>query len=79
MKISKKTIISSFWFALKVIGVFVLIQITRFVIGNLDAVYSSLSLLLIASLLFIGAFLIAMTKDRRQKREQSRSQTGLQV
>ena len=79
MKIRKKTIINSIRFALEVIGVFILIQITRFVIGNLDAFYSGLSLLLIASLLFIGAFLIAMGKDRSQKREQSRSPKGLQV
>lgn len=78
MKVSKKIIISSFWFALEVVGVFILIQIVRFVIGNLDAFYSGLLLLLIASLLFIVAFLIAKGKDRHQKRLHSKSQTGLQ-
>jgi hypothetical protein len=67
MNINKRTIINSFWFAIEVIGIFFVIQLIRFVIGNLDAFYSGLSLVLIASILFLTAFLVARKKDRQQK------------
>lgn len=64
MSINKKTISGSFWFVLEVIGIFLIIQLIRFVIGNLDAFYSGLSLVLIALVLFLIAFLIARKKDK---------------
>ena len=77
MNISKKTVISSFWFALEVIGIFIVIQLIRFVIGNLNAFYSGLSLVLIASVLFLVAFLIARGRDRRNRRPGTKTFTGL--
>ena len=68
MNISRKTITSSIWFALEVIGIFVVVQIIRFVIGNLNAFYSGLILVMIAALLFVVAFLIAKNKDDRNPR-----------
>jgi len=66
MNISKKSIVSSIWFTIEVIGIFILIQLIRFIIGNLDAIYSSISLILVAGLLFIIAFLIARIKDNHK-------------
>jgi hypothetical protein len=77
MNISKKTVISSLWFALEVIGIFIVIQLIRFVIGNLNAFYSGLSLVLIASVLFLVAFFIARSKDRRHSRPKTKTFTGL--
>ena len=77
MNISRKTIVSSMWFAIEVIGIFFIIQLIRFVIGNLDAFYSGLSLVLIASMLFLAAFLIARNKDRRHKRPGTKTFLGL--
>ena len=78
MNISKKTIISSFWFALEVIGIFVVVQLIRFVIGNLDAFYSGLSLILIAAVLFLTAFLIARNKDHQHpKNPRTKTHTGI--
>jgi hypothetical protein len=77
MNISRKTIISSIWFALEVIGIFIIIQLIRFVIGNLNAFYSGLSLVLIASVLFLIAFLIARGKDKRHKKPGTKTYTGL--
>jgi uncharacterized membrane protein YhaH (DUF805 family) len=65
MTINKKTLISSFWFALEVTGIFIVIHFIRAIIGNLDAIYIGLSLILIATLLFIIAFLIARFKDNQ--------------
>jgi len=59
MNINRKTVWGSFWFVLEVIGIFLIVQLIRFVIGNLDAFYSGLSLVLIASILFLTAFFIA--------------------
>jgi hypothetical protein len=64
MNINKKTVSGSFWFILEIIGIFLVIQLIRFVIGNLDAFYSGLSLVLIALILFLTAFLIARKKDK---------------
>jgi hypothetical protein len=77
MNISKKTFISSIWFALEVIGIFIVVQLIRFVFGNLNAFYSGLSLVLIASVLFLVAFLIARGKDKWHKRPRTKTYTGL--
>jgi hypothetical protein len=77
MHLSKKTIVSSIWFALEAVGIFIVIQLIRFVIGNLDAFYSGLSLILIASVLFLIAFLVARSKDKRHKSPGRKSYTGL--
>jgi uncharacterized membrane protein YedE/YeeE len=77
MNITRKTIVSSMWFAIEVIGIFFIIQLIRFVIGNLDAFYSGLSLVLIASMLFLAAFLIARNKDRRHKGLRTKFFSGL--
>jgi hypothetical protein len=68
MNISRKTLVGTLWFATEVIGIFVLIQVIRFVIGNLDAIYSGLSLVLIAAVLFVIAFLIARNRDNQNPR-----------
>ncbi|HSW54070.1 MAG TPA: hypothetical protein VLH59_03200 [Ignavibacteriaceae bacterium] len=77
MNIRRKTIVSSIWFALEVVGIFIVVQLIRFIIGNLDAIYSGLSLVLIASVLFLVAFLIARSKDRRHKRPGTKTNTGM--
>jgi hypothetical protein len=77
MNINRKSIISYLWFALEVIGIFIIVQLIRFVIGNLNAFYSGLSLVLIASVLFLVAFLIARAKDRRHKKPRTKTYTGL--
>jgi hypothetical protein len=77
MNINRKTIVSSIWFALEVVGIFIVIQLIRFVIGNLNAFYSGLSLVLIASVLFLVAFLIARSRDRRHKGPGTKTYTGL--
>jgi hypothetical protein len=77
MNISRKTILSSIWFAFEVIGIFIIVQLIRFVIGNLNAFYSGLSLVLIASMLFVGAFLIARAKDQRHKKSGTKTYSGL--
>lgn len=77
MNITRKTIVSSMWFAIEVVGIFFIVQLIRFVIGNLDAFYSGLSLVLIASVLFLAAFLIARNKDRRHKSQGTKTFSGL--
>lgn len=78
MNISRKTLISSLWFALEVLGIFILIQVIRFVIGNLDAIYSGLALALIAAVLFVIAFLVARNKDNQNHRKpRAKTFTGL--
>jgi hypothetical protein len=77
MNISRKTIVSSIWFALEVVGIFIVIQMIRFVIGNLDAFYSGLSLVLIAAVIFLCAFLVARSKDRRHRPPGTKTFTGL--
>ena len=77
MNISRKTIVSSMWFALEVVGIFVVIQFIRFVIGNLDAFYSGLSLILIASALFLTAYLVARRKDLRSRKPNTKTFTKL--
>jgi len=77
MNIRRKTIVSSIWFALEVVGIFIVIQLIRFVIGSLNAFYSGLSLVLIASVLFLVAFLIARGKDKRHNKPGTKTYTGL--
>jgi TctA family transporter len=77
VNINRKTIIDSLWFALEVVGIFVVIQLIRFVIGNLNAFYSGLSLVLIAATLFCVAFLIARNKDRNQRRSDTKTYNKL--
>lgn len=78
MNIARKTITSSLWFALEVIGIFVVVQFIRFVIGNLNAFYSGLILVMIAALLFAIALLIAKNKDNRNSgKPNTRTFTGL--
>jgi len=78
MNISRKTIISSFRFAAEVIGIFIVVQLIRFVIGNLDALYSELSLILIAAVLFLIAFLIARNKDNQHPQNPgTKTHTGI--
>jgi|GEM_PF-5809474 len=77
MNINKRSFSNSIWFSLEVIGIFLLIQLIRFIIGNLDAFYSGLSLILIASVLFLTAFLIAKRKDLRSRKPSTKTFTGL--
>ena len=78
MNITRKTLIKSLWFSLEVIGIFVVIQLIRFVIGNLDAIYSGLSLMLIAAVLFLIAFLVARHKDNgNSRRPGAKTFTGI--
>jgi len=78
MNITRKTITSSLWFALEVMGIFVVVQFIRFVIGNLNAFYSGLTLVMIAALLFTIALLIARNKDNQNPRKpKARTFTGL--
>jgi hypothetical protein len=78
MNITRKTIISSLWFALEVIGIFIVVQFIRFVIGNLNAFYSGLILAMIAALLFVVALLIARNKDNQNPgKPKAKSFTGL--
>jgi hypothetical protein len=77
MNISRKTLISSLWFALEVIGIFLIIQLTRYLIGNLNAFYSGLSLILISSVLFLLAYVIARSKEKRHKKPGTKFYTGL--
>jgi len=67
MNINRKAIISSLWFALEVIGIFIVVQLIRFVIGNLNAFYSGLVLVLIAATLFGIAFLVAKNRDKQSR------------
>jgi len=77
MNISKKTLVSSLWFALEVIGIFLIIQLTRYLIGNLSAFYSGLSLILISSVLFLLAYIVARSKEKRHKKPGTKLYTGL--
>jgi threonine/homoserine efflux transporter RhtA len=71
MNITKKTLLNSIWFAAEVIGIFVLIQLIRIVIGNLDAVYSGLIMVIIAGILFLAAYMVAKNKDNNHSKNQS--------
>jgi hypothetical protein len=77
MNINRKTLVSSLWFAIEVIGIFFVIQLTRYVIGNLNAFYSGLSLILISSLLFLIAYFVARSREKRHKKPGTKFYTGL--
>jgi hypothetical protein len=77
MNITRKTLVSSLWFALEVIGIFLIIQLTRYLIGNLSAFYSGLSLILISSVLFLLAYIVARSKEKRHKKPGTKLYTGL--
>ncbi len=77
MNITRKTLVSSLWFALEVIGIFLIIQLTRYLIGNLSAFYSGLSLILISSVLFFLAYIIARSKEKRHKKPGTKLYSGL--
>jgi hypothetical protein len=77
MNINKKSFSNSLWFSIEIVGIFLVIQLIRFIIGSLDAFYSGLSLILIASVLFLTAFLIAKRKDLRSRKPNTKSFTGL--
>jgi hypothetical protein len=77
MNITRKTLVSSLWFALEVIGIFLIIQLTRYLIGNLSAFYSGLSLILISSVLFLLAYIIARSKEKRHKKPGTKLYTGI--
>ncbi|MEJ2104081.1 MAG: hypothetical protein P8X47_05825 [Ignavibacteriaceae bacterium] len=78
MNINRKTIIGSLWFALEVIGIFIVVQLIRFVIGNLNAFYSGLILVIIAAALFGIAFLVARNKDKQNPgKKKAKSYTGI--
>ena len=77
MNITRKTLVGSLWFALEVIGIFLIIQLTRYLIGNLSAFYSGLSLILISSVLFLLAYIVARSKEKRHKKPVTKLYTGL--
>jgi hypothetical protein len=77
MNISRRTLVSSLWFALEVIGIFLIIQLTRYLIGNLNAFYSGLSLILISSVLFLFAYFVARSREKRHKKPGTKFYTGL--
>jgi uncharacterized membrane protein len=73
MDMNKRKVLNFLWFALEVVGIFLVVQLIRLVIGTMDAFYSGLVLVVIASILFIAAFFIAKRKDKQlRKPEQIR-------
>ena len=71
MNITKKTLLNTLWFVVEVIGIFIVIQLIRIVIGNLDAVYSGIIMVIIAGILFLAAYLVAKNKDNIHSKNQS--------
>jgi high-affinity Fe2+/Pb2+ permease len=71
MSITKKSLLNSLWFATEVIGIFIVIQLIRIVIGNLEAIYSGIIMVIVAGILFIAAYLVAKNKDNNQSKNQS--------
>jgi formate-dependent nitrite reductase membrane component NrfD len=67
----KKTIINSLWFAIEVIGIFVIVQVVRYAFGNWDAPAIGLFLIGITSLLFTAALLFARFKDKQDRNKPS--------
>lgn len=64
MKTNKRTMANSLWFTIEVIAIFMVVQLIRFIISNLDAVYIGLAFILISLALFFGAYLVARNKDK---------------
>lgn len=71
MNISKKTLLSSLWFAAEVIGIFVVVQLIRIIIGTLDALFSGIILIVIAAILFLAAYFVAKHKDNNHSKNQN--------
>jgi formate-dependent nitrite reductase membrane component NrfD len=67
----KKTVINTLWFAIEVMGIFVIVQVVRYAFGNWDAPAIGLFLIGIASLLFTAALLFARFKDKRDRNKPS--------
>ena len=65
MKQIRKTITNTLWFAIEVIGIFIIVQVVRYAFGNWDAPAIGLFLIGIASLLFTAAYLYARLKDKK--------------
>lgn len=65
MKTNQKTVKSGAWFIIEVLGIFVLVQVIRYAVGNWSAVSIAFSLLSITLVLFISAFITARKKDKR--------------
>ena len=65
MKSNQKTVKSGAWFLIEVLGIFVLVQVIRYSIGNWNAVSIAFFLLSITLVLFISAFITARKKDNR--------------
>lgn len=66
MKKNKKLIKNGVQFLLEIIGIFILIQIISYVIGNWSAISIAVFLLSITLTLFVAAFLSARKKDKRK-------------
>jgi formate-dependent nitrite reductase membrane component NrfD len=73
MKQIKKTITNTLWFAIEVIGIFIIVQVVRYAFGNWDALAIGLFLIGIASLLFTAAYLYARLKDKKDGNKPSGS------
>jgi len=69
MKINRKTMANSLWFTIEVIAIFLVVQLIRFIISNLDAVYIGLALILMSLALFFSAYLVARNKDRANSKQ----------
>ena len=77
MKINRKTIGNSVWFTVEVAAIFLVVQLIRFIINNLDAVYIGLALIIISLALFFSAYLVARNKDRaNSKKPITKTYTG---
>ena len=70
MKINGKSVANSLWFAAEVIVIFMVVQLIRFIISNLDAVSIGLALIIVSLSLFLGAYFIARNKDRSLSKKQ---------
>lgn len=66
-----KSLKSTFWFIVEVVGIFVLVQAVRYVVGNWDALIIGLALLAVAAVLFVVAFLVARFKDKQDRNRPS--------
>ena len=69
MKINRKSMVNSLWFTIEVIAIFLVVQLIRFIISNLNAVYIGLALIIISLVLFFSAYLVARNKDRANNKK----------
>lgn len=78
MKLNGKSVANSFWFALEVIIIFMVVQLIRFIISGLDAVLIDLALIIVSLSLFLGAYFIARSKDRSlSKKQHTKNYSGI--